>query len=285
MFQFGTSQQQSFGTTQQSFGLQPQQPPEQVEIDKFEKAFDTELKGEIFFALQDNNGKRLEPLQLQRYTISGYDALSQRLKDENTECTRIVDVLSKIKSIVDENNTKVGGEFESKLEEIEQTNILLSLKVLRVQKKLEVLMAQNKPNLSGKDLELQNRFLSLEQELQKPNQYRGKLNELLPKLQLQQKLISSMPSSISSLKDAPSTTNSAQSKIKEMFGDSITLEKLNINTSSQTTQDSFSVEQRQLLEQFMEQQTKGIQQLIDTLQDDIEDLQFIQSELSQNTSQ
>lgn len=57
----------------------------------------------------------------------------------------------------------------------------LSLRVLKVQKRLEVLM-QKGIGIGSEDISLKNKLTAMQRELNKPNQYRGRLNELLPQL-------------------------------------------------------------------------------------------------------
>jgi nuclear pore complex protein Nup54 len=69
----------------------------------------------------------------------------------------------------------------SAIERVRSEQARLVMRVLRVNKKLEVLMQKGQP-LNNEDVALRNILSSLLRELHKPSQYRGRLNELKPQL-------------------------------------------------------------------------------------------------------
>lgn len=69
----------------------------------------------------------------------------------------------------------------TKIEKLRQRNMELSFRVLGVMKRLEVLRQRGIP-IGGTDIEVRDHLQAIQRELHKPNQYRGRLNELLPQL-------------------------------------------------------------------------------------------------------
>ncbi|KAL0481112.1 nuclear pore complex protein Nup54 [Acrasis kona] len=70
---------------------------------------------------------------------------------------------------------------QNNVNRVKEEHLRLYMRVLSIQRVLEVLMQKGQP-LNSDDVALRNYLTSLLRELQKPSQYRGRLNELKPQL-------------------------------------------------------------------------------------------------------
>jgi len=142
------------------------------------------------------------------------------------------------------NETKRKHEVDtlSKIEEIKQKHITLSHRVLKLQTKLEVL-TQSGIGIRNEDISLRNKLNTLQRELHKPNQYRGRLNELAPQVNYY-------------------------------------LQQSNLLLNSDNTLDD---ETKESVKNFLEQQTTGLNHLLSIIKKDIKDINYIKQQVAVTT--
>jgi nuclear pore complex protein Nup54 len=165
----------------------------------------------------------------------GFDGLTRRVKVQEQEIEGQKERLRETEKFITDVIEKRSLETAIKLEEYKRQSNQLEQRLLQLASRVELLRARGVPTQPDEDMWRQ-RLLSLQAELQKPNQFKGRLNELASRVRMHQE-----------------TYASAMSVDKEVLSE----------------QDSNQVAQ------FLAEQRRGLSHLTDVIKNDARNLSIM----------
>lgn len=190
-----------------------------------------------------------DPSHLVPHQASGYPDLKARLDAQDSEtgsqASALADAETFLRLTLEDHSLRTA----LKLDQLKRDSLLLSHRLLTVSSHIEILRARGLPIQPDEDAWRQQLHHLLLQ-LSKPNEYRGRLNELSSRVRMQQQLSSSGISS-SSLADSDASPS-----------------------------DSFAPSDLQHFSSFLQHQQTGLEHLIDILNADMKNLQLLQDSLA-----
>lgn len=119
----------------------------------------------------------------------GFSDLKQRIAEQDKATEAHQKALQDLRKVLDDIQHKHSLETSIKLEQYKQRHTELSHRVLKVMKKLEVLRCKGY-GISMEEEAFRTKLENLQRELNQPNHYKGRLNELSSFLRMQVKSLS-----------------------------------------------------------------------------------------------
>ncbi|KAL9648399.1 hypothetical protein ABK040_014021 [Willaertia magna] len=181
-----------------------------------------------------------DPTKLVPVPARGFRDVTQRVEQQQKRVEVLNQFVKHLDSKVNECKRKHEVDALTKIEQIKQRHMDLSTRILKIQRKLEVLMQQG-VGIRNEDISLRNKLNTLQRELHKPNQYRGRLNELVPQVNyyLQQS-----------------------------------------NLLMNTDKNLIDEERKESVKVFLEQQTDGLMNLLSILKKDLKDVNYMKQQIT-----
>lgn len=124
--------------------------------------------------LKSKNPAKLVPVPCRSFT-----ELGQRIEAQQDRCKKITESLHMYEDKVNVLNSDHKVKNLATIEKIKDKHQILSARVLTLQKQVEVLM-QRGIGLSNTDNQIKQKLDKMQEEFYKPNEYRGRLNDLQP---------------------------------------------------------------------------------------------------------
>lgn len=179
----------------------------------------------------------------------GYPDLKARLDAQDSEtgsqASALADAETFLRLKLEEHSLRTA----LKLDQLKRDSLLLSHRLLTVSSHIEILRARGLPIQPDEDTwrqQLHNLLL----QLSKPNEYRGRLNELSSRVRMQQQLFSQQQHSDSTILSSSSSSSSSHS-------------------------DAFSSSDLDQFSKFLQHQQAGLEHLIDILNADLKNMQTL----------
>ncbi|EFC37759.1 predicted protein [Naegleria gruberi] len=125
--------------------------------------------------------KNPDPSRLVPIPATSFKDVKDRVEKQQKRIELMNDFLKVLDSKISECKTKHEADTMSRIGGIKQRHTDLSHRILKIQSKLEVL-TQSGIGIRNEDISLRNKLNTLQRELHKPNQFRGRLIELSPQV-------------------------------------------------------------------------------------------------------
>lgn len=191
-----------------------------------------------------------DPEHLVPHQACGYPDLKARLDAQDSEtgsqASALADAETFLRLKLEEHSLRTA----LKLDQLKRDSLLLSHRLLTVSSHIEILRARGLPIQPDEDTwrqQLHNLLL----QLSKPNEYRGRLNELSSRVRMQQQLFSQ----------------------QQQHSDSAILSSSSSSSSSHS--DAFSSSDLDQFSKFLQHQQAGLEHLIDILNADLKNMQTL----------
>lgn len=187
-----------------------------------------------------------DPEHLVPHQACGYPDLKARLDAQDAEtgsqASALADAETFLRLKLEEHSLRTA----LKLDQLKRDSLLLSHRLLTVSSHIEILRARGLPIQPDEDTwrqQLHNLLL----QLSKPNEYRGRLNELSSRVRMQQQLFSQQSIDSNGLSSSSSSSHS----------------------------DTFSSSDLEQFSKFLQHQQAGLEHLIDILNADVKNMQTL----------
>lgn len=193
-----------------------------------------------------------DPEHLVPHQASGYPDLKARLDAQDSETGAQADGLADAETFLRLKYEEHSLKTAMKLDQLKRDSLLLSHRVLTVSSHIEILRARGlaiQPDEDAWRQQLHNILM----ELSKPNEYRGRLNELSSRIRMQQ-----------------------QQQQSDIYGGSSSGNGMDISSGGgSSSEHSFSPSDLDHFTAFLQQQQSGLEHLIDILNADIKNIQTL----------
>ncbi|KAJ5079834.1 nucleoporin p54 [Anaeramoeba ignava] len=157
------------------------------------------------YSLQNNpDPERLVPIQ-----ISGFQDLKTRTEQQKSSIDLQKKELENLSELINELKTNNEFNLKQKYQLCQERQVKLSHKLLRVLSKLEVLKRGETP-FSEEEENFRNKLQLIEKELNKPDKFRGKLNQLIPRAKMIEENLANQPTAELLFKDLDLDTESKE---------------------------------------------------------------------------
>ena len=133
---------------------------------------------------EEANRLNPNPNKLLPVPARSFDDIKLRTDEQSKQIKNHLNILKISEQKVHKIQTKHNTKILSNIEKIKTKNMELSAKLLKIQKKIEVLM-QKGVGIGTLDMKAKSRLENIQEQLHKPNQFQGRLNEILPSLNQQ----------------------------------------------------------------------------------------------------
>jgi nuclear pore complex protein Nup54 len=158
-----------------------------AEIQRYVMACPGNVHPKLWNTALENNP---DPDTLAPSPAAGFDGLYKRVKVQEHEIEGQRERLRDTEKFITEVIEKRSLETAIKLEEYKRQSNQLGQRLLQLAARVELLRARGMPTQPDEDMWRQ-RLLSLQAELQKPNQFKGRLNELASRVRMHQETYAS----------------------------------------------------------------------------------------------
>eukprot|EP00818_Percolomonas_sp_WS_P002186 CAMPEP_0117454036 /NCGR_PEP_ID=MMETSP0759-20121206/10576_1 /TAXON_ID=63605 /ORGANISM="Percolomonas cosmopolitus, Strain WS" /LENGTH=478 /DNA_ID=CAMNT_0005247175 /DNA_START=28 /DNA_END=1464 /DNA_ORIENTATION=+ len=173
--------------------------------------------------------------------VRSFDDLTQRVEKQNERTEQFKLMLQSLEKRIEALRRHHEVTTVSGIEQVKLNYRKLYSRVLRLMSMMEILH-QRGVGVGSSDIALKSKLQALQRELQKPNQYRGRLNELVP-------------------------------QVNYYIQNSSTLH------APPLSEDMMDEDTEKQIKDFFEEQTRGLKQLLKILNKDVEDVNLIRGKL------
>jgi len=243
--------------------------PAQVRYYRRPESFDPSLWAQ---ALQLNP----DPEHLVPHQASGYPDLKARLDAQDSETGAQASALADVETFLRLKYEELSLSTALKLDQLKRDSLLLSHRVLTVSSHIEILRARGlaiQPDEDAWRQQLHNILL----QLSKPNEYRGRLNELSSRVRMQQQQQQQQHSFENGFRSSAMVIggDNASSSSAAHPTSSSSSSSATINAAHPSSSDAFSPSDLDHFTQFLQHQQTGLEYLIDILNTDVKNLQTL----------
>lgn len=206
-----------------------------------------------------------DPEHMVPHMASGYADLKARMDAQDAETSAQANALADAETFLRAKMEEHSLKTALKLDQLKRDSLLLSHRLLTVSAHIEILRARGlaiQPDEDAWRQQLHNILM----ELSKPNEYRGRLNELASRIRMQQ-----------------------QQQQIDLYGGALSTASANGATNAMdvsgasdvlaSASESFSSEDLDHFSSFLQHQQAGIEHLIDILNSDIKNMQVLSDNL------
>jgi len=143
-------------------------------VKQYEKIIPEQKLAEAYYSPNNPDKNKYIPVPAR-----SFEDLRLRVEEQQNRTKKFIAKLKDLERQLLEIKRNHEAKTMKKIDGIKQRQVKLTERILSTQKKLEVLM-QKGVGCNDVDLHIKNKVDSMLQELNKPNQFKGRLNELIP---------------------------------------------------------------------------------------------------------